>query len=173
MVLGPPPLAEGSLAQSGRDVRLWPDHTFELTSPLSKKAALEALAACTEPERGFASIGLPNRRNDLRFHGAIEGDTFRIRRIMGYTNMFAPLTTGAIETNGAGSRITIRMDARRDFAFTLGIWSAFILIVFFNVLAPAIILFIAPAYVLAISMYGYEADLQRRSLRRIFHVRVG
>jgi hypothetical protein len=90
---------------------------------------------------------------------------------MGYTNLFAPRTSGVIAANGAGSRITITMDGRSNFAFTLGVWTAFVLIVFFTVMLPAIIIFIAPAYVLGISMYAFEADLQRRSLRRIFHAR--
>lgn len=171
MVLGAPAVAEGSVAQSGRDVRLWPRHTFELMSPLSKQAARDAMAACTGPERRFAPIGLPDSRNDLRFYGRVEGDTFHVRRVMGYTNLFAPRASGVITATGSGSRITVTMDARGAFVLTLGIWTAFVLIVFFTVMLPAIIIFILPAYVLGLSMYAFEADLQRRSLHRIFHAR--
>jgi hypothetical protein len=171
MVLGAPALAQGSLAQSGRDVRFWPRHTFEFSSPLSKQAAREALVACVGPERRFAPIGLPDSRNDLRFYGRIDGDAFSIRRVMGYTNLFAPRTSGVIEAAERGSRITVTMDGRGNFAFWFGVWAVFVLIVFLNVMLPALIIFIFPAYVLGISMYAFEADLQRRSLRRIFHAR--
>lgn len=168
MVLGPPALAQGSLAQGGRDVNLWPALSFEIVSPLGPQAARQALAAHTGPPRRFAPIGLPSRANDMHFHGTVDAAGFQIMRITGYANVFAPHTSGAIEANGAGSRIAVRMDGQRAFLVMLGVWSAFIVIAFINVLLPAALLFIPPAYVLALAMFNFEARLQRRALRTIF-----
>ena len=85
---------------------LLPYEKFELCSPLSPGESLATLAESTEPRklvRFFARSRRP-------FEGEVIGDTFEIRRIIGYGNSFLPQISGSVGPNvNGGSRIAIRM----------------------------------------------------------------
>ena len=168
MVLGPPPLAEGSLDEGGGDVKLLPFHRFEINSPLDRQAALAAMAAHTEDRKWFRWRRSRNYGTD-RFEGEVAIDGFKVCRILGYRNSFMPVVEGQVHSSGRGSRIEVRM---RLFIFalifvtvwTLGVGSS----LFTGSWPPVAFGLLAFMYALTMGGFWYEAAKQERILRQIF-----
>lgn len=115
MVLGPPPLAEGGVGESGCDVIPGLTHDFEITSPFSRTDAMAAIARHIEPIKWFRlqiRIGFWTVHGDRgadQFEGEMTPDGFIAQRIMGYQNLCPPRLRGLIMTAGRGSVVTVQM----------------------------------------------------------------
>ena len=175
MVLGAPTLAQGSLESGWRAVKWLPHHRFEITSPLSPSAALDALKAHVEPRRLFRMV-FPNPANEKRFQGEVGATTFEISRIIGYRNSFLPQLSGKI--HGAGSRSTINVTMQiHPLALVLMIVIAATMLLVIGALAfEGEGLALIPVTVMPPLFYGivlwafwFEADKQERTLREIFN----
>jgi hypothetical protein len=174
MVLGPSALAEGSVGESGGDVKLLPFHRFEINSPLDRQAALAAMAAHTEDRKWFR-WRWPNSKNDDRFEGQLNADGFHVRRIIGYRNSFLPVVDGVVHASGRGSRVEITM---RPFVFVValvGITSLPIFSIAIStgdslgfLIAGGLLLFI---YAMTMGGFWLEAAKQEQTLRQIFQER--
>lgn len=169
MVLGAPTLAEGSVDESGFAMKFLPYHRFEIESPLSRHAALEAIAAHAEPEKWFR-WRWPSSGNDDRFEGEVRDDSFHLRRIIGYRNSFLPVIDGRVDTGVRGARITIAM---RPFVIVFafgGLWALGVLA--FLISLPdfwwAALLMLGFLYLMVMGGFWFEAAKQERTLRRIF-----
>jgi hypothetical protein len=175
MVLGAPPLAEGSLESGGRDVKWVPQHRFEIQSPLSPTAAIEALKAHVEPRRMFR-VGFPSSANDKRFQGEVGADGFSITRVIGYRNSFLPQVTGKVRAAGSRSVVDVEM---RLFAPVIVLVIAIMAMMLLIVGAVAfegdvvglasLVLMPALAYGAVLWAFWFEAEKQDRALREIFN----
>lgn len=175
MVLGAPPLAERGVGESGRDVKLLPYHAFEIRTMMRPEAARETLAAHTEEKRLFR-LRWPSEHNDARFEGEVSAGGFNITRVIGYRNSFVPVVEGEIASDGAGSRIIVRMRPMTFvivFLFAFAIFPLSLLPTAFSqggtpttTLFP--LFFIGFAYALSMGGFWFEASKQERTLREIF-----
>lgn len=169
MVLVAPPLAEERLGRSGRNVRPVPFHAFEIVSSLKRQDALSALRAHIEPAK-FFRVRWPNPANDKRFQGVISDSGFAISRVLGYNNVFAPLSTGTIEGAGVGSQIKVTMKP------PLIVVGFYLVILAFGAIGifvgggdiGMVALVAAILYVLVMVGFWMEAGKQERTLREIF-----
>lgn len=166
MVLGPPPLAEGGVGKGGRNVNIIPYHRFEIISPLSPDAAIDAISAKTKPGQWFR-LSWPSSASDDHFEGHVAGDRFRLRRIIGYGNAFLPVVEGVVHGEEYGTRIVVTM---RPFAFVISfmaIWLTLVGSALFSSLWPLSLLMLVFAYALSMSGFWFEASKQERALRAI------
>ncbi len=174
MVLGPPPLAKGSVEKSGGDVKWLPFHRFEINSPLDRQAALAAMAAHTE-ERKWFRWRWPSSKNDDRFEGQINAEGFHVRRVIGYRNSFLPVVDGVVHASGRGSRIEIKM---RPFVFVVALVGITALPIFSIAISTGDSLgfligggFLLFIYAMTMGGFWFEAAKQERTLRTIFQER--
>jgi len=174
MVLGAPPLAEGSLESGGRDVRWVPQHRFEIQSLLSAPAALEALRAHVEPRRMFR-VGLPSSANDKRFQGVIDADSFNITRVIGYRNSFLPQVSGKVRTSGSRSVIDVQMALFAPVIVLVIAIAAMMFLIIGAVAMEGDVAALASLQIMPALAYGavlwafwFEAEKQERALREIF-----
>jgi hypothetical protein len=156
-------------------MRWLPFHRFEITSPLSLSAALDALKAHVEPRRLFRMV-FPNPANEKRFQGEVGADSFEISRIIGYRNSFLPQVSGKI--HGAGSRSTVNVTMQiHPLALVLMIVIASTIMLVAGALAfEGEVLALIPVVLMPTLFYGIvlwafwsEADKQERTLREIFN----
>ncbi len=169
MVLVTPPLAQERLGRSGRDVNPLPIHRFQITSSLKRQDAAAALRAHLV-EVKFFRLRIPNSANDKRFQGAVHDTNFAISRVLGYNNVFAPLSSGTIEGAGVGSQINVTMKPPLlviGFYLVILTFGAIGIVVntgeFGMIALLALIL-----YVLVMIGFWLEAGKQERTLREIF-----
>ena len=78
------------------------------------------LSSVLEPPKGSgdASAHQP-------FRGAVEGDAFRIRRVIGYRNWFLPVVEGAIKPESEGSVVEVKMVLSRPAFMLTVVWLGF------------------------------------------------
>jgi hypothetical protein len=173
MVLGAPALAEGGVAQGRRDVKWLPYHRFEIASPLSLQAAMDAMRAHVEPVKWFR-WRWPSAHNDDRFEGEIGADSFHARRILGYRNSFAPEIRGTISATGRHARVTIEMKPSALVLAFLAVWTTGIVAGSVALIGadPSLVwlplLMLAFAYLMTLGGFWFEATKQERVLRQIF-----
>ena len=143
-----------------------PYHRFEIISPLNPGAAIDAISAKTRPGQWFR-LGVPSSASDDRFEGHVEGDHFRIRRIIHHGNPFLPVVEGVVHGEEYGTRIVVTM---RPFVFAMvfmAIWLAVVGSALFSSLWPLSLLMLVFAYALSMSGFWFEASKQERALRAI------
>lgn len=148
-------------------MKLLPYHRFELISRLRPAEAISAIANVIE-EPKFFRMAWPSSKNDKRFAGSAGGDTFSVRRILGYRNSFMPVVEGAVQAHGGGSRIVITM---RPFIFVMvfcAIWCAGVSTAFSTSAWPLGIAMLAFLYAMVMGGFWFEASKQERVLREIF-----
>jgi len=168
MVLVAPPLAEKCLGRCGRNVNPLPLHRFTITSSLKRQDAVAALRAHLV-EVKFFRLRIPNSANDKRFQGVVNDSNFAISRVLGYNNVFAPLSSGTIDGAGVGSTINVTMQP------PLLVIGFYLVILAFGAIGivvntgeigmVALLAFIL--YVLVMIGFWMEAEKQERTLREI------
>ena len=169
MVLVTSPLAQKRLGGSRCDVNPLPVHSFEITSHLKRQDAVAALNAHLEPPKFFRARW-PNSANDKRFQGTADDNGFKIQRVLGYNNVFAPVSAGVVHGAGAGSRIIVKMQphlgALALFGGLLALGTLGMVLAsgqLWMPLVPAAML-----YVMVMFGFWFEAGKQERTLREIF-----
>jgi len=170
MVLVAPPLAEGSVGESGGNVKLLPYHQFEITSPMKRADALAAMASRVEPENWLRFFRWPSSANDARFEGTVGKDGFHVRRVIGYNNAFLPVIDGDVQSVGALTRIIVTMRLMY-FVMVFGVfWFGIMFTAIFAIGGNAWfgLPMIAAFYLIAIAAFWYEATRQEATLKRIF-----
>jgi hypothetical protein len=161
-----------------RDVKWIPHHQFEIQSPLSPQAALEALKAHVEPRAMFRVSLWPSSKNDYRFHGDVSAEGFRISRIIGYRNSFLPEVIGHFRRSGARSAIGVEMKLHSTVILLLiAIMIPFLFMIGALLYEPEAVgllsLTLLPALAYGMVLWGFwfEAEKQERVLRDIFQAR--
>ncbi len=169
MVLVASPLAKERMGRGRCNVKPLPIHSFEITSPLKRQDAVAALNAHLEPLHLFR-LRWPNSANGRRFEGYTGGDSFKIQRVLGYNNAFAPVSTGSIQSAGAGSQISVKMQphviAIALFGGILALGSLGMVFASGELWMPLVL--IAMLYVMMMLGFWFEAGKQERTLREIF-----
>lgn len=168
MVLVASPLAEERLGRSRRNVNPLPIHRFSITSSLKRQDAAAALRAHLV-EVKFFRLRIPNSANDKRFQGVVNESHFAISRVLGYNNVFAPLSSGTIDGAGVGSTINVTMKP------PLLVIGFYLVILTFGAIGIAvntgdvrmIALLVFILYVLVMIGFWMEAGKQERTLRDI------
>lgn len=151
-----------------------PHHRFEIQSPLSPSAAIEALKVHVEPRRMWR-VGFPNPANDKRFQGDVGADSFSITRVIGYRNSFLPTVVGKVRGAGSRSVISVEMQLHALALVLMIVIGAMLLLVVGAVAYEAdvagllsLVLIPALAYGIMIWAFWFEAEKQERALREIF-----
>ncbi|MEQ1812059.1 MAG: hypothetical protein ABL889_19180 [Terricaulis sp.] len=145
-----------------------PLHRFVITSSLKRQDAAAALRAHLV-EVKFFRLRIPNSANDMRFHGVVNESNFAISRVLGYNNVFAPLSTGTIDGTGVGSQINVSMRP------PLLVIAFYLVILTFGAIGIVvntgdfrmIALLVLILYVLVMIGFWMEAEKQERTLREI------
>lgn len=145
-----------------------PIHHFEITSGLKRQDAAAALRAHLV-EVKFFRLRVPNKANDKRFHGVVNETNFAISRVLGYNNVFAPLSTGTIDGAGVGSTVNVTMKP------PLLVIGFYLVILTFGAIGIVvntgqygmIALLALILYVLVMIGFWMEAGKQERTLREI------
>jgi len=146
---------------------LAPYHRFEIHSPLRPTEAARVIAAHTEAER-FFRFSWPNPANDTRFEGEIRGDSFTVRRVIGYRNSFLPVVEGAIAQSARGSLVTIRMRPMILVIVFLALWFGGILFALGSPAWPIALVMLGFAYLMTLAGFWFEANKQEQTLRALF-----
>lgn len=164
MVLGAPPLAEGSVEGCRRAVKWLPYHRLELRSPLSADDALKAIAAHVEAPT--FRWGWPDPGDGRRFEGEAIANGFHIRRVIRYRNSFAPTLKGMITPEHRASRINVVMHLH---PIVIGFVIVFLMVTLM-IGSVSIMGFAMAIFLYAITMGGFwfEASKQEQALREIF-----
>ena len=169
MVLVASPLAKERVGRSRCDVKPLPFHEFEITSPLKRQDAVAALNAHLEPAQ-FFRVRWPNSANEKRFQGAADDNGFKIQRVLGYNNVFAPVSTGVVQGAGAGSQIVVKMQphvgALALFGGLLALGTFGMVLAGGELWMPLVL--VAMLYVMVMFGFWFEAGKQERTLREIF-----
>ena len=168
MVLVAPPLAQERLGRSRCDVNLLPLHRFEITSSLKRQDAIAVLRSHLV-EAKFFRLRIPNSANDKRFQGAVNDTGFAISRVLGYNNVFAPLSTGTIDGAGIGSQIKVEM---KPPLLVVVFYIAILTLGAFGISFGSgnlwgVALLAAMLYVMVMIGFWMEAGKQERTLREI------
>lgn len=107
----------------GKMITLIPYQTFEIKTRLRLADARQKLQEIVEP-RKFMRLGLS--RNHNLFEGEMEGESFKISRIIHYRNGFLPILVGKIQDDLDAS--TLKVTARPTW-FIILFWTFFMLAV--------------------------------------------
>ncbi len=146
-----------------------PFHSFEITSPLKRQDAVAALNARIERAQ-FFRVRWPNSANDKRFQGVADDNGFKIQRVLGYNNVFAPESAGVIQGAGVGSQISVKMQppvlALALFAGILALSVLGMVVGGGELWMP--LLLTAMLYAMVMLGFWSEAGKQERALREIF-----
>lgn len=172
MVLGAQALAEGSLGEGRRAVRLpplLPCNTFQIDTRLSLADARTELSKHLIDPKEF----------DIRmdsiptvFVGRATELGFRMHRLAGYANSFMPLIIGEFQQTSQGVSVCVHMRLDNFMLVFTSVWfGSFVLvggavILILHTLAPVELF--AFAYILVMASFWIEASRQERALRAIF-----
>ncbi|AFM05119.1 hypothetical protein Fleli_2766 [Bernardetia litoralis DSM 6794] len=101
-------------------MNILPYESLTYTTHLSKEEVLKKLSNKVEPKRGiFPDNGYQP------YEGTISENTFKIKRIIGYRNLFLPYIKGKIEESQDSTLIHIKMRLHPFVIVILCIWSLF------------------------------------------------
>lgn len=96
---------------------LFPYDRFDIASPLPAAELCARLAHVVEPKpRGRSG------RDERTFTGRVEGNQFRIWRVIEYHNSFLPTIVGTVEPTPAGSRLRGTMSLNPLAGILLTMW---------------------------------------------------
>jgi hypothetical protein len=149
---------------------------------LSKEEVLKKLSNKVEPKRGiFPDNGYQP------YEGTISENTFKIKRIIGYRNLFLPYIKGKIEESQDSTLIHIKMRLHPFVIVILCIWSLFMalgVLVFITIFAretqnPSmsnlpffsfpLLIIISP--VVVCSAFHYEGNKSKTFFENLFEVK--
>lgn len=99
---------------------LLPFDSFSIDTPLSASEAAARLANVVEPRRLLRLGG-----GEKPFEGVVSGDSFAIRRVIGYRNSFLPEIRGRIEATASGSRVRGTMRLHPLVLVFMALWVGF------------------------------------------------
>lgn len=153
---------------------LFPFERFVIRSPLSGEDAVVVLQKHVGPRKLWPST---NDGND--FQGVVEGEGFRITRVIRYRNSFLPVVVGRLERAPGGCVMHIHM--RMHFAVMAfsAVWVSFLVPVLIGFVVRSergfdvdtLMPFGMLAFFLALTNGGFwfEANKQKKMLQDIFH----
>jgi len=105
-------------------VPLLPFDTFSLETPLAPGEVRARLAAAVEPKRRLRLGG-----GRCPFEGEVEGDSFRVSRVINYRNSFLPHVRGRVVPAAAGSRIEGSMALHPAVLAFIAVWCGLVLLI--------------------------------------------
>ncbi|HEB62560.1 MAG TPA: hypothetical protein ENI82_05345 [Bacteroidetes bacterium] len=153
-------------------------------SHLDPKEIIRRIEENTEPYKKFKLFGDFNDGELKYFNGSIEGDSFKLTRIMNYRNSFAPMIKGNVETDENGSKITVKMSLHTIVKIFIYFWVSSVLTAFFSLLSSIFIerkfspeillLFGMLVFIFMLMVFGfkYESDKSKKYLAHLFETEI-
>jgi hypothetical protein len=108
-----------------------PFRKFEFSTLMSPARAGAVLQKIVEPNKIFRS---PFSRKHRYFEGRVEGDRFKINRIINYRNSFQPIIEGHFRPESSGTIVTLNM---RMIWPVMVFWGGMILLMLWSLVAEA------------------------------------
>ncbi|MCP4420488.1 MAG: hypothetical protein GY805_28105 [Chloroflexi bacterium] len=149
-------------------IALVPYQRFEIKTKLSWDAAQEKLASIVEPRQ----LGWRFSRDHKLFEGEINGQAFKISRVLRYRNNFLPTLVGHIQDDLDASSLQIM--ARPNW-YLIVLWPLLLLVFFYATIFSAdvtnigmILLFIAFFYGMPTVLFNFELHKAKKLLHEQF-----
>ena len=108
-----------------------PFRKFEFSTLMSPARAGAVLQKIVEPNKIFRS---PFSRKHRYFEGRVEGDRFKINRIINYRNSFQPIIEGHFRPESSETIVTLNM---RMIWLVMVFWGGMILLMLWSLVAEA------------------------------------
>lgn len=158
---------------------LFPFENYTLQTNLSADTVKERLSYYVEPKKPF-SLQYLFTANEKPYEGTIKDNSFRITRIIPYTNTFLPVIKGTIVPEHGGTNISINMRMMMGVLVLVSIW-CFVAVVLatFSIIAmlqlqtfrtsivlPIIMLLLA--YFISTMSFKRESEISKEFFERIF-----
>ncbi len=120
-------------------MKFLPFENITYKSRLSQEEILKRLEEVvdTENQSKFKSV-FSKKTTDKPFSGTIDGNTFRISRIISYRNSFLPVITGMIEKDFGHTKIYVKMKPALFVIVFMSFWLGIVGIVAIGVLVAMI-----------------------------------
>lgn len=80
---------------------------------LKPEEVLTRIKEVIEPKKTFRMTGIFASKDHKPYEGSIKGQTFDIRRIIGYRNSFIPIIQGIVAQDRQGTKITVKMQLHK------------------------------------------------------------
>lgn len=147
-----------------------PFENYTLITDLSRDDALKRLEKLIEPLQPIRIRALKSKRNKS-YEGIIEGNNFKVIRIIGYGNSFVPTIIGQINKESKGSRVEIKMRPKKIvialFLFLFLLFTIFFIMGWDLICYVVALLFM---YLLAIILFKTESRRSKTDLNNIFKI---
>ena len=98
-----------------------PFEELTINTELSPDEVKRRLSGVVEPPGGSGVESAGGKP----YQGRVEGDTFKVRRVIGYRNMFLPVVKGVIRPEADGSSIRLKMGLRSPILVFVAAWLGF------------------------------------------------
>ena len=144
-----------------------PFENYTLITDLSRDEALMRLEKFIEPLQPIRIRALKSEKNKP-YEGIIEGNNFKIIRIIGYGNSFVPTIIGQINEELKGSRVKIRMRPKK-IVIALFLFLILLATIFF-ILERNLVFYVVALlfmYLLAIILFKTESRRSKIDLNNI------
>jgi hypothetical protein len=131
---------------------------------MSPARATAILQKIVEADEMFRS---PFSKKHRYFEGSVEGDHFKINRIIDYRNSFLPIIEGRFRGEDSGSRVTLNM---REAWPVIVFWVGFMLVVLWSFVkggSRGLIAMMLFAYFMATVFFAIEVRVAMKTLTRL------
>ena len=115
-------------------MKLLPLENITFKTQLPSDEVISRLDGLVEPEKGLR-FSLFNSASTKPYEGQIYGQTFRMKRIIGYRNSFLPRIKGVVSTDYDGTTIRVTMRLHVVVLVFLCFWCGFIGLVCLGILS--------------------------------------
>ena len=102
-------------------MKFLPKENITYSTRLKEEQIVKRLSDSIEPEKTFR-FGIFSRDSSKSYEGQVNGQTFEIKRIIGYRNSFLPRISGIIERDFDGLKIKVKMRLPIFVVIFLCIW---------------------------------------------------
>lgn len=106
-------------------MKFLPLENITYKTSLKEEEAVKRLLDSIEPEKTFR-FEVFSRGSSKSYEGQVNGQTFDIRRIIGYRNSFLPRINGVIEKDFDGLTIKVKMRLHIFVVVFLCVWCGFV-----------------------------------------------
>ncbi|WP_338762915.1 hypothetical protein WAF17_18570 [Bernardetia sp. ABR2-2B] len=103
-------------------MKILPYDNLTYKTHLSKEEIAKRLNEVTEPKKMIRMTGVFSNKNHKEYEGAVDTNSFKISRIIGYRNSFLPRIEGEIEESKESTLVHIKMRLHTFVLVFMGIW---------------------------------------------------
>jgi len=103
-------------------MRFLPFENITYETRLSSEEVLKRIHEIIEPKKTFRMTGIFGSNNHKPYQGSLNGNSFNITRIIGYSNSFLPRITGLVEKDFGLTKIHVKMRLHLFVLVFMSIW---------------------------------------------------